>query len=410
MKAEIITIGTEITIGSTLNTNAYYLAQKLFELGIENHYQTTVDDDAQRLKDVISIALNRADIIITTGGLGPTKDDMTKEVIAEVMGLELEHDPEMEKHIQDMFTRIGRCMSSNNRKQATKPEGSIFIENSVGTAPGIYIYHKEKKIIMLPGPPREMRTMFENHVKDLIQDDYIMLTKSVNTVGIGESSLESRLNELNLAYENINIATFARDGRVEIKLIGKGLSRQEIERDMDEIIARLNVEFREYIYGYDNISLEEVVVNQLIQKGLKIGLCESCTGGLVSSMITRVPGASNVLDRAVVTYSNEAKMEELNVKSSTLKKYGAVSEETAYEMAKGLMEKVNLDLVASITGIAGPTGANENKPVGLVYVCIMSKDRHKVIKLNFNGNRIQIQNRTAINVLDEIRKYCRDFN
>lgn len=405
MIGEIIAIGTEITTGSTLNTNTFYLSQKLFELGIESYYQTSVDDDEGRLKDVVNIALKRADIIITTGGLGPTKDDLTKEVISEAMGLELELDPIMEEHIKNMFTRMGRSMTNNNLKQATKPKGSSFIENSIGTAPGVYINKDNKKIVMLPGPPKEMRLMFDNHVKELIHDNLFMMSRSVNTVGIGESSLESRLNEMELSSENINIATFAKDGSVEIKIIGKGKDKKTIQKKIDRIIEKLRQEFEEYIYGYDNGSLEEVVVNQLIEKNYKIGLCESCTGGLVSSMITRVPGASNVLDRAIVSYSNKSKIEELGVKESTLEKYGAVSSETAYEMAKGLIDKADLDLVVSITGIAGPDGGTEDKPVGLVYICIMTKDKHEIIKSNFNGNRNLIQNRAAIKALDTIRKY-----
>ncbi len=404
MIAEIITIGTEITTGSTLNTNAFFLSQKLFEIGVETYYQTTVDDDEDRLTDVINIALNRSDLIITTGGLGPTKDDMTKEVIAKAIGLELELDLIMEENIKDIFSRIGRCMSNNNLKQATKPIGSQFIENSIGTAPGIYINKDNKKIIMLPGPPREMMLMFNNHVRELIHDDLFIISKSVNTVDIGESSLESRLLELNLATANTTIATFAKDGTVEIKIIGKSKDKEQIQLEVDSIVKAIDQEFSKYIYGYDNIKLEEVVVEKLIDKEYKIGLCESCTGGLVSSMITRVPGASNVLERSIVSYSNSAKVDEVNVQNSTLEKYGAVSEETAYEMAKGLMKKANLDLVVSITGIAGPDGGTENKPVGLVYICVMTKDEHKIIKSNFNGNRALIQNRAAIKALDEIRK------
>ncbi|MDR7869957.1 MAG: competence/damage-inducible protein A [Tissierellaceae bacterium] len=410
MIAEIITIGTEITTGSTLNTNAYYLAQKLFELGLETYYITSVDDDEKRLADVINIALNRADIILTTGGLGPTKDDLTKEIISRELGLELELDPEMENRIKNLFDRMGTCLTNNNTKQAIKPVGSSFIENSIGTAPGIYIENDTKRIIMLPGPPREMKLMFENHVKNLINDDLNIISRSINTTGIGESALEARLQELKLATPNTNIATFAKEGTVEIKIISKGKSKEQINAEIDNIIDKLKNEFSDYIYGFDNISLQEVVVNELINKKYKLGLCESCTGGLASSMVTRIPGASNVLERSIVSYSNTAKMEELNVRSSTLEKYGAVSEETAYEMAKGLFDKAKLDIVVSITGIAGPDGGTDKKPVGLVYICIMTKENYKIIKSNFNGNRNMIQNRAAIRVLNEIRKVCINNN
>lgn len=404
MIAEIITIGSEITTGSTLNTNSFYLSQQLFELGIETYYQTTVDDDEKRLTDVINIALNRSDLIITTGGLGPTKDDLTKEVISKSLGLELELDYDMKEKIKKMLERMGSCLTSNNMKQAYKPKGSLFIENSIGTAPGIFIEIDNKKIIMLPGPPREMKLMFDKYVKDFIHDDLSIVSRSVNTVGIGESVLEARLQELKLSSLNTSIATFAKDGTVEIKIISKGKVKEIIQSNVNSIIDKLNEEFGDYIYGYDSISLEEVVVKKLIEKKHKLGLCESCTGGLVSSMITRVPGASNVLERAIVTYSNTSKMEELNVKKSTLERYGAVSEETAYEMALGLFNKVKLDIVVSITGIAGPDGGTYEKPVGLVYICVMTKDNYKVIKSIINGNRTLVQSRAAIKALNEIRK------
>lgn len=406
MIAEIITIGTEITSGSTLNTNAFYLSQQLFGLGIETYYHTSVDDDERRLIDVVNIALDRSDLIITTGGLGPTKDDLTKEVISKTLGLDLELDEEVKKDIEKLFRKMGTPLTDNNLKQARKPIGSSFIKNSVGTAPGIFIEIKNKKIIMLPGPPREMRLMFETHVKDLINDEFNIISKSINTTGIGESMLETRLQGLNLSTTNISIATFAKDATVEIKIIGRGKVKEEIQSEVCKVFEKIKEEFRDYIYGYENVSLEEVVVGILMDKKYKLGLCESCTGGLVSSMITRIPGASNVLERAIVSYSNSSKIDELNVKSSTLDRYGAVSKETAYEMAKGLFNKAELDIVVSITGIAGPEGATREKPIGLVYMCVMTKDNYKIIEFNFNGNRTMIQRRAAIKALDEIRKVC----
>lgn len=406
MIAEIITIGTEITSGSTLNTNAFYLSQQLFGLGIETYYHTSVDDDERRLIDVVNIALDRSDLIITTGGLGPTKDDLTKEVISETLGLDLELDEGVKKDIEKLFRKMGTPLTDNNLKQARKPIGSSFIKNSVGTAPGIFIEIKNKKIIMLPGPPREMRLMFEKHVKFLINDEFNIISKSINTTGIGESMLETRLQGLNLSTTNISIATFAKDATVEIKIIGRGKVKEEIQSEVCKVFEKLKEEFRDYIYGYENVSLEEVVVGILMDKKYKLGLCESCTGGLVSSMITRIPGASNVLERAIVSYSNSSKIDELNVKSSTLDRYGAVSKETAYEMAKGLFNKAELDIVVSITGIAGPEGATREKPIGLVYMCVMTKDNYKIIEFNFNGNRTMIQRRAAIKALDEIRKVC----
>lgn len=405
MIAEIISVGTEIIIGSILNTNTKYLSSKLMEMGIETFYHTSVDDNEERLTKVIDIALGRADIIITTGGLGPTQDDLTKEVIAKALNLELEMDLVMEQHICNMFTSMNRTMSDSNRKQAIKPKGAEFITNEIGTAPGIYINKDNKKIIMLPGPPREMNIMFENHVVPLLDVDFSIVTKSINTIGVGESDLETGLRKLNIFENGIEIATFAKEGEVEIKIIGKGQNKEYVEENINFIIERIKSKFGDYIYGYNNIPIEEVVINLLKEKNFKIGLCESCTGGLITSRITKIPGASNVLDRAIISYSNESKIEELNVKKETLESFGAVSEETAYEMAKGLLEKSNLDILLSITGIAGPTGGTTEKPVGLVYICIMSSQSYKVIKCLFNGNRNAIQNKASTRALAEIWRF-----
>ncbi len=404
MIAEIITIGTEITTGSTLNTNVRYLSQRLLELGIETYYQTSVDDDKSRLTDVINIALNRANLIITTGGLGPTNDDLTKEIVSEALGLELEEDYNMEKKIKTMFYNMNRRMTDNNKKQAKKPKGSNFIENTIGTAPGIFITKGDKKIILLPGPPREMKLMFEKDVVPLIKEDYFIISKSVNTIGIGESSLETRLLEMNLDTENTSVTTFPSEGSVEIKIISRGKNKKLLEKEITEVINIIEDNLKEHIYGYNNTKIEEAIVQLLKEKNYTLGLCESCTGGLISSKITKVPGASQVFDRCIVSYSNDSKMQELNVSEKTLQEYGAVSEETAYEMAKGLMDKSNLDIVLSVTGIAGPDGGTPKKPVGLVYFCVMTKDEHKIIKANFNGNRTLIQTRAAMKALDEIRK------
>lgn len=406
MIGEIISVGTEITTGSILNTNTKYLSNKLMEIGIETHYHTAVDDDKDRLSEVVNIALNRSDIIITTGGLGPTEDDLTKEVISSTLGLELEMDSAMEQTIIGMFTKMNRIMTDNNRKQATKPKDSQFITNENGTAPGIYINKDNKKIIMLPGPPSEMNAMFEKYVIPLIKEDYTIIKRSINLYGIGESTLESQLKGMPIwMYDNIIIATFAKVGDLEIKIIGKGKVETIVENQIDEIMTIIVDRFNKFIFGYDNIPIEEVVYKLLNEKNFKLGLCESCTGGLISSRFTSIPGASNVLDRGIVTYSNQAKIDELDVPSDIIEKHGAVSEETAFAMANGLLKRTNLDIVLSITGIAGPSGGSDLKPVGLVYICIMDRRKHKIFKFNIRGNRVSIQNKAATSAFAEIRKF-----
>ncbi|OZV12955.1 competence/damage-inducible protein A [Tissierella sp. P1] len=405
MIAEIITIGSEITTGSILNTHSKYISSKLLELGIETYYHTSVDDNKQRVSDIINIALNRADIIITTGGLGPTDDDLTKEVISETLELELISDKNIEDNIRNIFSKLDKTMPTNNLKQAFKPEGSQFLKNSIGTAPGIFLSKDNKKIIMLPGPSKEMELMFNNEVIPLIHEDYNIIVKSVNIIGIGESQLEMKIKDLINKDSDIIIATFAKEGEVEVKIIGKGKNKDIIENKINNVIKILEQRFHEYIYGFDNIPIETIVFNLLKETNYKIGFCESCTGGLISSRFSRIPGVSQVFDRSIVTYSNNAKMEELGVNSNTLEKYGAVSEETAIEMANGLLNRDNLDLSLSVTGIAGPDGGTEEKPIGLVYLCISTKDQSIPIKCNFNGNRESIQNKTATRAFFELRKF-----
>lgn len=404
MIAEIITIGTEVVMGNVLNTNSLFLSRKLTELGIEVHFHTSVDDNEKRLESVIKAAINRVDLIITTGGLGPTQDDMTKEIISKALGLNIELDKTMENNIIDMFVNGNWIMTDNNKKQAFKPVGSKFINNTIGTAPGIYIEKDFKKIIMLPGPPVEMELMFEQGVIPLIENDLTILTKSINIVGFGESALEHKLSELNLNTKKTSILTFAKEGMVEIKIISKGKNKDILEDEIMRITNIIKSKFENYIYGYNNISLEKTIVDLLSINNLTLGVCESITGGMISSKLTKVPGASKVFDRGLITYTNLSKVQELAVKEGTLIKYGAVSEETAYEMAKGLFHKSNIDIALSITGLAGPGGATPEKPIGLVYICIITRNFEKVFKYNFTGNRSLIQERATVKALDEIRK------
>jgi len=405
MIAEIITIGSEITTGSTLNTNSKFLASRLLDLGVEVYHHTSVDDNMERVKNTIKISLQRSDLIITTGGLGPTADDMTKDVIAETFGLKLINDKNMEELIKEKFNNFNRFMASNNLKQATRPEGSKFLQNSIGTAPGIFLYFDNKTIIMLPGPPREMELMFNNEVIPLIHKDFNIIKRSINIIGIGESQLEMEITDLINNDSDITIATFAKEGEVEIKIIGKGHNKEIVEEKINNIIKTIENRFYEYIYGYDNVPIESVVFEMLKEKNYKIGFCESCTGGLISSRFSQIPGISQVFDRSIVTYSNNSKIEEVDVNPSTLENFSAVSEETAEEMVNGLLKRRNLDLGLSITGIAGPDGGTTNKPVGLVYLCISNREKSEIVKCNFTGNREAIQSKATTRAFSELRKF-----
>ncbi len=404
MIGEVISVGTEIILGSTLNTNTYYITQRLSEIGIDVLFHTSVVDDSNLLKDVINIGLNRADILIFTGGLGPTADDMTKEVVSETLGLELELDEDMECNIKRYFDKMNRTMSSNNTKQAYKPKGSEFLTNEMGTAPGIYIEWNGKILILLPGPPKEMKLMFDKYAIPLIKQDYTIKIKTISTIGIGESKLETILKDIIQGQENPTIATYAKEGRVDIKVVAKGNDETKVDELLNEIIEKIDERIHEHIYSYDDESIEEVVYKKLKANNMKIAFCESCTGGLISSRFTGIPGVSQVFDRGIVTYSNRSKVEELGVKKSTLDKYGAVSEQVAREMATGLLNKTGVDIILSTTGLAGPDGGTEGKPVGLVYIGIATNHGSFVIKLTLSGDRLSIQNKTTLKAFDELRK------
>lgn len=405
MKTEIISIGTEITTGGIINTNSYYLAKGLLDLGIETNYQTSVDDNPGRLREVFETALNRVDLIITTGGLGPTEDDMTKEVLADYLGLKLLTDGEEVKHIREKFKARDK-IPSNNYKQAVKIEGSRFIENSVGTAPGTFLAHGNKKIILLPGPPRELEPMFMNQVRPLLNGAKLnILTKSVNITGIGESQVEMDIKDLIHRYEDIEVATFARTQNVEIRLIGRGEDRKILEEKFQDILSEIKVRFKGNIFTYDNRPIENVVIDLLRDRGLRIGFAESCTGGLLAARLVRVSGASDVLDRAKVTYSNQAKMEELRVRGETLENFGAVSSQTAGEMLDGLLATSSIDLGISTTGLVGPNGDGTNKPVGLVYIGLGNKEKTLIKEYRLNGDRKNMQDRIVELALFNMRKF-----
>jgi nicotinamide-nucleotide amidase len=394
MRAEIITIGTEIMLGSILNTNVTYLSRRLMELGIETLYHTSVDDDYERLENVLTLAIERADIIITTGGLGPTDDDLTKEALANVTGRALVADINMEEHIKHYFAYSKRDMTLNNLKQAMKPEGADFIDNPRGTAPGIYMEWNNRKIVMMPGPPREMKPMFEDNVVNLIKDDHIIIVKSINTSGLGESTLETQLKHLDLSYPDFTITTYAGSGSVEIKVIGRGKDKHRLEKDSEEIVERIRMEIGEHIYGYGVSSIEGAIIEMLIHNDMKMAVCESVTGGNLSKKLTSIPGASKSFDRGLVTYSNNSKIQELGVSEEALEKFGVVSREVAYQMANGLIEKSNTDIVVATTGYAGPD-EDPNVKTGLIFICILTKDSHEIHERIFSGDRDTIQERAT---------------
>ena len=409
MKCEIVAVGTELLLGNTTNTNAQYLSNELSKIGVDLSYHTVVGDSSKDLKNVINIALNRANIIIFTGGLGPTQDDMTKEIVCESLGIEQVLDSNILEEIKGYFKKTNRKMTNNNIKQAYVPKESLILKNDIGTAPGFLINWNNKIIVLLPGPPREMKTMFSKYAKNHLKQEYAIETKTIKTIGIGESSLEELLKPIIESNNDLTISTYAKQGQVDIEVTGKGYNPKKINKNIADAIESIDKIVGNYIYSFNDISIEEALFELLLKNNMKIAFCESCTGGLLASRFTKIPGVSEVFYRGIVTYSNEAKVEELNVKEDTIKKYTVVSKEVAKEMAEGLLNKSNVDLAISTTGYAGPKRKNIDDDIGLVYIGLATKYESKIIKCNFSGSREVIQERTATRAFDEGRKLVFDI-
>lgn len=406
MNTEIISVGSEILSGSILNTNTQFITEKLTENGFEVQKHSTVGDDRKTLEETFRKALDSNDIIILTGGLGPTQDDLTKEVIADVLDLELEFRPELEQRLRDMFSARNWRLTENNLRQAYLPAGSIALDNPNGTATGIYINKNDKHIFMLPGPPREMKDVFNGPVMQKLQN-FIQLSSEpryYHISGLGESMVEDRIMDLVLNEDKINLATYAKPGEVLIKM---STAEKEAEEVLNEYEAVILERLGKYIFSLSSTSLAETVADYLIKEHLTISTAESCTGGMISSTLAGIPGISDSLLLGVVSYSNEAKIRVLKVKEETLKNYGAVSEQTCREMCENVRKILNSDIGVSVTGIAGPGGGSKEKPVGLVYTGISTKNGTKVQKNLFHGSRQDIRERSMNMVFQMIRN---EFN
>ncbi len=406
MKAEIMAVGTELLLGDIVNTNAQFIARELAALGISVYHQSVVGDNSERLLSAIDHAFEEADVIKTTGGLGPTKDDLTKEIASQYFGKSLRVHEESLKYIEDYFKGMGRVMTDSNKKQACFPEGANILKNNNGTAPGCIIEEDNKIIIMLPGPPREMIPMFKERVIPYLRkfSDEVLLSKVLRISGIGESEMEEKVRHIIESQNNPTVAPYAKDNEIILRITAKAASNEEAEKLIEPVEKDIRDILGEHVYGVNDCSLEDVVAELLIQKELTISTAESCTGGLIAGTLINYPGISSVLSHGIVTYSNEAKMQLLGVKQQTLDKYGAVSEETAREMVEGLIKLTGTRVGISVTGIAGPGGGTDEKPVGLVYSALYINGNIMVRRFNFSGNRQKIRNRTVISVLDWLRR------
>ncbi len=395
--AEILCIGTELLMGNTVNTNATYIAKGLAQNGVNVYHQAVVGDNPQRLKESLDLAFSRSDIVITTGGLGPTYDDLSKETIAAWFGKELVLHEESLRHIESFFQRLGREMTDNNRKQAMMPQGCTVFSNPNGTAPGCAIEKDGKVAFMLPGPPREMRPMFDNFVIPYLQkdSDTVLASKMIHLFGIGESMLEHKLHDIMVESSNPTLAPYAKEGEVQLRVTARVHRDEDPEPILQPMMDKVAEIAGEFIYGIDIGDLQTAAVTRLKEKGLHVATAESCTGGYISKRITEVDGASSVFDCGVCSYANDIKEKVLGVSHETLVAYGAVSEQCAKEMAAGIRRLSGAEIGISTTGIAGPGGGTAEKPVGLVYVAVDSDKYSEVLKL-------QIPSRS-----DDVREYIR---
>ena len=405
MKCEILAVGTEILLGDILNTNAQYLSRELAELGFDVYYHEVVGDNKERILKALETSFNRSDIIITTGGLGPTKDDMTKELVSEFLGMKMCLHEESLKSIKEYFNKMGREFVKSNEKQAYFPKEAIILKNSNGTAPGAVFEKNNKAIIVLPGPPKEMESMFKEEVKKYLKkySDDVIISEVLRIFGIGESKAEEKLQDIIDNGINPTVAPYAKEGEVIFRITAKAQNEEEARKMIvpikDEIYKRLG----NSVYNTGEISLQDTVAKLLIDKNMTIGVSESCTGGLVSAKLIEYPGVSEVFLEGAVTYSNEAKMRTLKVKKETLDKFGAVSHETAREMAEGIAKRCGSRIGISTTGIAGPGGGSDEKPVGLVYFGIYLDGKVKSFKHIFTGDRNSIRNRASMTALNIVR-------
>lgn len=407
MRAEIISVGTEILLGDIVNTNTQFLAKELASIGIEVYRQEVIGDNEDRLLGILEEALKRSDMVITTGGLGPTKDDLTKETACKFFNMDLELHEKSLKQLEEYFSRMGRKIVESNYKQVYFPKEAIVLPNPNGTAPGAILEKNNKYIVILPGPPREMKPMYLNHVRPYLikKGDGIIESKVVRVLGIGESMAAEKLKEFIENGVNPTVAPYAKEEDVIFRITAKTEREEEALKLIEPVKNKVKEILGEDVYGEgEDTTIEKVVGDLLIKNNLKISTAESCTGGMIASRLVSISGISDAFLEGAVTYSNEAKVRTLNVKEETLKKYGAVSEETAREMAEGIAKRTGSDIAVVTTGIAGPGGGTEEKPVGLVYIGLYYKGEVFVYKNVFNGNRQTVRTKATVRALDIVRR------
>lgn len=409
MKAEIIAVGTEILLGDIVNTNSQYVAKRLKDLGIFVYYQTVAGDNEERLYEAYKLAFKRADLVIAIGGLGPTKDDLTKETAFKLFNKKAVLDEESFEKIKNYFSCTKRKITEGTKKQAYFPKDAVILKNNHGTAPGCVIEDKGKTMILLPGPPKEMVPMFEESVVPYLKkySDCILVSKVLRIFGIGEGQIVEKIDDIIESQTNPTVASYAKENEATLRITAKAGSKEEADSLISLMEKKIRGRIGKYIYGEDDEPIENVLGRLLIEKKLKISAAESCTGGLLSAKIINYPGISESFMEGCVTYTNEAKMRRLGVRKETIEKYGAVSSETAKEMAEGIAKGAETDIGVSTTGNAGPFGS-EDKDVGLVYIGLYIRGKVEAKEFHFSGDRQKVRNRAVMEaifwILNEIKQ------
>ena len=412
---ELLAVGTELLLGNIVNSDGQMLSRELSALGLNVYYHSVVGDNPQRLKAAVELAKSRADILITTGGLGPPCDDLTKQVLAETFGKKLVFHPECADAIRDFFEKLGSQMTENNLQQAWLPEGCTVLENRWGTAPGCAFQSGDNYVVMLPGPPRECMPMFREEAAPWLAklSEGVIRSRTLRIFGMGESKVESLLRDRMNDLTNPTLAPYAKTGEVELRITAKADSAEEadalivpVEREVRELLGEL-------VYGADVACLEEVVLRGLKERGLTLGTAESCTGGLMAKRMTDLPGASAVFKGGVVSYTNEVKANVLGVPGALLEERGAVCTEVAEAMAEGARRVLGCDLAVSVTGVAGPDCDERGNPVGLVYVALAAPDGCRVRKLSLAAlwdSRDRVRIMAAHHGFDMVRRWLAGLN
>lgn len=407
--AEIIAIGTEILLGDIVNTNSAHISRQLAKVGIGLYHQQVVGDNPERVLDAFRLGFSRADIIITTGGLGPTGDDLSKEMAARYFGVPMEEDAQARANIEERLNLRGMTITPNNWKQALLPKGARPFYNDHGTAPGFILDQGEGEerriLIMLPGPPSEMVPMFDEQVIPCLQElsDQILVSRTLHLCGIGESQVEYALHDLMESMENPTLAPYAKTGMVDLRITAKAQTEEEARDMIRPVEDHIRELFGRKVYGADADTLESVTARLLLDNHLTVSAAESCTGGLFSGRLINYNGISEAYMAGFITYSNEAKERMLGVPHETLVQYGAVSEQTARAMAEGAAKAAGTDAAVSITGIAGPGGGTPEKPVGLIYIGVHVKGRTLAYRINCTKSRQENRNAAVISAMNALR-------